>query len=180
MQAKAASCLLSCPETLPARDSPGKTERQPAGICSGRAAVEAAGAAAAQEVSADLQQHWRAGVCSVLPSDPTASDSDTAHHGESCARGAYSLAPPGLAVFPCAIFQPGWMSQIFMGRLILSLAIISIFIFPCLRILVGLPASSLITPCWKGNRTVLDCDSFFCFVNSELVGVVSQRVIAHW
>lgn len=59
--------------------------------------MEAAGAAAAQEVSAGLQQHWESGVCSVLPSDPTASDSDTAHHGDSCARGAYSLAPPGIS-----------------------------------------------------------------------------------
>ncbi|TRZ15413.1 hypothetical protein HGM15179_011660 [Zosterops borbonicus] len=42
------------------------------------------------------------------------------------------------------------------------------------RILVGLPASTLITPCWKGNRTVLDCDSFFCFVNSELKDVCSR------
>lgn len=74
---------------------------------------------------------------------------------------------------------PGWLSHIFMGRLILTLTLISIFILPCPRILVGLPASTLITTCWKGNRTVLDCDSFFCFVNSELVGV-SQMVIAHW
>ncbi|KAF4789227.1 Fanconi anemia, complementation group A [Turdus rufiventris] len=42
------------------------------------------------------------------------------------------------------------------------------------RILVGLPASTLITTCWKGNRTVLDCDSFFCFVNSELKNVCSR------
>ncbi|XP_015495723.1 Fanconi anemia group A protein isoform X1 [Parus major] len=42
------------------------------------------------------------------------------------------------------------------------------------RILVGLPASALITTCWKGNKTVLDCDSFFCFVNSELKNVCSR------
>ncbi|NWR00024.1 FANCA protein, partial [Paradoxornis webbianus] len=42
------------------------------------------------------------------------------------------------------------------------------------RILVGLPASTLVTTCWKGNRTVLDCDSFFCFVNSELKNVCSR------
>ncbi|NXP40454.1 FANCA protein, partial [Leiothrix lutea] len=42
------------------------------------------------------------------------------------------------------------------------------------RILVGLPASTLITTCWKGNRAVLDCDSFFCFVNSELKNVCSR------
>ncbi|XP_039414345.1 Fanconi anemia group A protein isoform X1 [Corvus cornix cornix] len=42
------------------------------------------------------------------------------------------------------------------------------------RILVGLPASTLITTCWKGNTTVLDCDDFFCFVNSELKNVCSR------
>ncbi|NXB77300.1 FANCA protein, partial [Donacobius atricapilla] len=42
------------------------------------------------------------------------------------------------------------------------------------RILVGLPASTLITTCRKGNKTVLDCDSFFCFVNSELKNVCSR------
>ncbi|NXB90504.1 FANCA protein, partial [Vidua chalybeata] len=42
------------------------------------------------------------------------------------------------------------------------------------RILVGLPASTLITTCWKGNKTVLDCDNFFCFVNSELKNVSSR------
>ncbi|NWU30580.1 FANCA protein, partial [Dyaphorophyia castanea] len=42
------------------------------------------------------------------------------------------------------------------------------------RILVGLPASTLITTCWRGNRTVLDCDDFFCFVNSELKNVCSR------
>ncbi|XP_039930971.1 Fanconi anemia group A protein isoform X2 [Hirundo rustica] len=42
------------------------------------------------------------------------------------------------------------------------------------RILVGLPASTLITTCWRGNKAVLDCDSFFCFVNSELKNVCSR------
>ncbi|NWY65623.1 FANCA protein, partial [Erithacus rubecula] len=42
------------------------------------------------------------------------------------------------------------------------------------RILVGLPASTLITTCWKGNKTVLDCDNFFSFVNSELKNVCSR------
>ncbi|NWW12479.1 FANCA protein, partial [Oreocharis arfaki] len=42
------------------------------------------------------------------------------------------------------------------------------------RILVGLPASTLITTCWKGNKTVLDCEDFFCFVNSELKNVCSR------
>ncbi|XP_064242529.1 Fanconi anemia group A protein isoform X3 [Passer domesticus] len=42
------------------------------------------------------------------------------------------------------------------------------------RILVGLPASTLITTCWKGNKAVLDCDSFFCFVNSELKNASSR------
>ncbi|NWW81543.1 FANCA protein, partial [Climacteris rufus] len=42
------------------------------------------------------------------------------------------------------------------------------------RILVGLPTSTLITPCWKGNKTVLDCEAFFCFVNSELKNVCSR------
>ncbi|XP_077041071.1 Fanconi anemia group A protein [Agelaius phoeniceus] len=42
------------------------------------------------------------------------------------------------------------------------------------RILLGLPASTLVTTCWKGNRAVLDCDSFFCFVNSELKNVSSR------
>lgn len=95
------------------------------------------------------------------------------------------INPLELAVFPCAILGyqsplPGWMSHTFMGRPIVSLTVTSIFIPPCLRILVGLPASTLITTCWKGNKAVLDCDSFFCFVNSELVGVLSQMLIAHW
>ncbi|NWZ95184.1 FANCA protein, partial [Nesospiza acunhae] len=42
------------------------------------------------------------------------------------------------------------------------------------RILLGLPASTLVTTCWKGNRAVLDCDSFFSFVNSELKNVSSR------
>ncbi|NXU09640.1 FANCA protein, partial [Pardalotus punctatus] len=42
------------------------------------------------------------------------------------------------------------------------------------RILVGLPASTLITTCWKRNKTVLDCEDFFCFVNSELKNVCSR------
>ncbi|NXQ27836.1 FANCA protein, partial [Alaudala cheleensis] len=42
------------------------------------------------------------------------------------------------------------------------------------RVLVGLPASTLVTTCWKGNKTVLDCGSFFCFVNSELKNVCSR------
>ncbi|NXC60938.1 FANCA protein, partial [Aleadryas rufinucha] len=42
------------------------------------------------------------------------------------------------------------------------------------RVLVGLPAATLISTCWKGNRTVLDCDDFFCFVNSELKNVCSR------
>ncbi|NWT04324.1 FANCA protein, partial [Mionectes macconnelli] len=42
------------------------------------------------------------------------------------------------------------------------------------RILVGLPASALITTCWKGRKTVLDCEDFFHFVNSELKNVCSR------
>ncbi|NXS89884.1 FANCA protein, partial [Erpornis zantholeuca] len=42
------------------------------------------------------------------------------------------------------------------------------------RILVGLPASTLVTTCWKGNKTVLDCEDFFCFVNSELKNACSR------
>ncbi|NXK98292.1 FANCA protein, partial [Formicarius rufipectus] len=42
------------------------------------------------------------------------------------------------------------------------------------RILVGLPASALITTCQKGRRTVLDCEDFFHFVNSELKNVCSR------
>uniref|UniRef100_A0A8C3MSM4 FANCA protein n=1 Tax=Geospiza parvula TaxID=87175 RepID=A0A8C3MSM4_GEOPR len=46
------------------------------------------------------------------------------------------------------------------------------------RILLGLPASTLVTTCWKGNRAVLDCDSFFAFVNSELVGLPGLRPLS--
>ncbi|NWT71426.1 FANCA protein, partial [Prunella himalayana] len=42
------------------------------------------------------------------------------------------------------------------------------------RVLLGLPASTLITTCWRGNKAVLDCDNFFCFVNSELKNVSSR------
>ncbi|KAL9839720.1 Fanconi anemia group A protein isoform 2-T2 [Geothlypis trichas] len=42
------------------------------------------------------------------------------------------------------------------------------------RILLGLPASTLVTTCWRGSRAVLDCDSFFGFVNSELKNVSSR------
>ncbi|NXM67209.1 FANCA protein, partial [Serilophus lunatus] len=42
------------------------------------------------------------------------------------------------------------------------------------RILVGLPASTLITTCQKGRKTVLDCEDFFHFVNSELKNVCSR------
>ncbi|XP_014797993.1 PREDICTED: Fanconi anemia group A protein isoform X1 [Calidris pugnax] len=42
------------------------------------------------------------------------------------------------------------------------------------RILVGLPASALIMTCQKGKKTVLDCEDFFRFVNSELKNVCSR------
>ncbi|KFQ59664.1 Fanconi anemia group A protein, partial [Pelecanus crispus] len=42
------------------------------------------------------------------------------------------------------------------------------------RILVGLPASALILTCRKGKKTVLDCEDFFRFVNSELKNVCSR------
>ncbi|NXH89101.1 FANCA protein, partial [Edolisoma coerulescens] len=42
------------------------------------------------------------------------------------------------------------------------------------RILVRLPASTLVTTCWRGSKTVLDCDDFFCFVNLELKNVCSR------
>ncbi|NXS73451.1 FANCA protein, partial [Pandion haliaetus] len=42
------------------------------------------------------------------------------------------------------------------------------------RILVGLPASALIMTCRKGKKTVLDCEDFFHFVNSELKHVCSR------
>uniref|UniRef100_A0A8D0FIP2 FA complementation group A n=1 Tax=Strix occidentalis caurina TaxID=311401 RepID=A0A8D0FIP2_STROC len=42
------------------------------------------------------------------------------------------------------------------------------------RILVGLPASALIMTCQKGKKTMLDCEDFFHFVNSELKNVCSR------
>ncbi|XP_030313522.1 Fanconi anemia group A protein [Calypte anna] len=42
------------------------------------------------------------------------------------------------------------------------------------RILVGLPASALIMTCQKGNKTLLDCEDFFHFVNSELKNTCSR------
>ncbi|NXL83252.1 FANCA protein, partial [Alectura lathami] len=42
------------------------------------------------------------------------------------------------------------------------------------RILVGLPASTLIMTCRKGKKTVLDCEDFFHFVNSELKNVCAR------
>ncbi|NXF53353.1 FANCA protein, partial [Oceanites oceanicus] len=42
------------------------------------------------------------------------------------------------------------------------------------RILVGLPASALILTCRKGRKTMLDCEDFFRFVNSELKNVCSR------
>ncbi|XP_068006848.1 Fanconi anemia group A protein isoform X2 [Melanerpes formicivorus] len=42
------------------------------------------------------------------------------------------------------------------------------------RLLVGLPASSLIMTCQKGRKTVLDCEDFFHFVNSELKQACSR------
>ncbi|KAF1434252.1 Fanconi anemia group A protein, partial [Spheniscus demersus] len=42
------------------------------------------------------------------------------------------------------------------------------------RILVGLPASALILTCRKGKKTMLDCEDFFRFVNSELKNVCSR------
>ncbi|NXR05609.1 FANCA protein, partial [Semnornis frantzii] len=42
------------------------------------------------------------------------------------------------------------------------------------RLLVGLPASSLIMTCQKGRKTVLDCEDFFHFVNSELKNSCSR------
>ncbi|XP_051485736.1 Fanconi anemia group A protein [Apus apus] len=42
------------------------------------------------------------------------------------------------------------------------------------RILVGLPASTLIMTCQKGRKTMLDCEDFFNFVNSELKNVCSR------
>ncbi|NXF88032.1 FANCA protein, partial [Eubucco bourcierii] len=42
------------------------------------------------------------------------------------------------------------------------------------RLLVGLPASSLIMTCRKGRKTVLDCEDFFHFVDSELKNSCSR------
>ncbi|NXE83520.1 FANCA protein, partial [Cochlearius cochlearius] len=42
------------------------------------------------------------------------------------------------------------------------------------RILVGLPASALIFTRRKGKKTMLDCEDFFRFVNSELKNVCSR------
>uniref|UniRef100_A0A8V0Y403 Fanconi anemia complementation group A n=1 Tax=Gallus gallus TaxID=9031 RepID=A0A8V0Y403_CHICK len=42
------------------------------------------------------------------------------------------------------------------------------------RILVGLPASTLIVTCRKGKKTVLDCEDFFHYVNSELKNISSR------
>ncbi|NXG66929.1 FANCA protein, partial [Hemiprocne comata] len=42
------------------------------------------------------------------------------------------------------------------------------------RILVRLPASTLIMTCQKGRKTMLDCEDFFSFVNSELKNVCSR------
>ncbi|XP_031470756.1 Fanconi anemia group A protein isoform X1 [Phasianus colchicus] len=42
------------------------------------------------------------------------------------------------------------------------------------RILVGLPASTLIVTCRKGKKTLLDCEDFFHYVNSELKNICSR------
>ncbi|NWX41782.1 FANCA protein, partial [Steatornis caripensis] len=42
------------------------------------------------------------------------------------------------------------------------------------RILVGLPPPALIMTCRKGKKTMLDCEGFFHFVNSELKNVCSR------
>ncbi|OXB78384.1 UNVERIFIED_CONTAM: hypothetical protein H355_009155 [Colinus virginianus] len=42
------------------------------------------------------------------------------------------------------------------------------------RILVGLPASTLIVTCRKGKKTSLDCEDFFHYVNSELKNISSR------
>ncbi|NXR02244.1 FANCA protein, partial [Sagittarius serpentarius] len=42
------------------------------------------------------------------------------------------------------------------------------------RILVGLPASALLMTCRKGKKTMLDCEDFCRFVNSELKNVCSR------
>ncbi|NXH16014.1 FANCA protein, partial [Bucco capensis] len=42
------------------------------------------------------------------------------------------------------------------------------------RLLVGLPAAALLRTCPRGKQTVLDCEDFFHFVNSELKHVCSR------
>ncbi|KAM6253137.1 Fanconi anemia group A protein [Porphyrio hochstetteri] len=42
------------------------------------------------------------------------------------------------------------------------------------RLLVALPASALIATAHKGKKPVLDCEDFFCFVNSELKNICSR------
>ncbi|XP_015262175.1 PREDICTED: Fanconi anemia group A protein [Gekko japonicus] len=42
------------------------------------------------------------------------------------------------------------------------------------RVLLGLPPSLLITTRWKGKEIALDCEDFFCFVNTELKNVCSR------
>ncbi|KAM9374066.1 Fanconi anemia group A protein [Phaethornis superciliosus] len=42
------------------------------------------------------------------------------------------------------------------------------------RIMLGLPASALIMTCQKGKKTLLDCEDFFHFVNSELKNTCSR------
>lgn len=54
------------------------------------------------------------------------------------------------------------------------------FSLPCQRILVGLPASTLIVTCRKGKKALLDCEDFFHYVNSELVCVASQIIVSCW
>ncbi|NXD18130.1 FANCA protein, partial [Nothocercus nigrocapillus] len=45
------------------------------------------------------------------------------------------------------------------------------------RILVGLPASALILTHQKGKKTILDCEDFFHFVNSELKNICSRGYV---
>ncbi|XP_077166524.1 Fanconi anemia group A protein isoform X2 [Paroedura picta] len=45
------------------------------------------------------------------------------------------------------------------------------------RILVGLPPSFLITTQWKGKEIALNCEDFFCFVNTELKNVCSRGYV---
>ena len=110
VQAKAAFWLLGCPETFPVWDPLGEAERWKTRLCIGWAAVEAAGAAAAQKVNADLdgweylkQNCWSERLRCVpaplgcLPGDSTASENDTTCHGNNCARGNYSVVPTWLS-----------------------------------------------------------------------------------